>query len=186
MTDSLLIELCEDVIYPIAKENNVDWRNLVLCIREYTYDGTIEVDWERGLNVLTYYDNKQKDMDYVIVTIGDIDVQVYLPKHYGLVKRTGGKRVIENYDYDNPLFITSDRRIFWKFEFVDGKCRFRELYDSSDDFLRRYIYQALLPPSLRTKKLDSSIRLPREIFEIVPPPQYSAPIELELPRILAP
>lgn len=186
LTDPLLIELCEEVIYPITKENNVDWRNLVLCITEYTNDGTIEVNLERGLNVLTFYDNNQTDMDYVIAPIKDMDVQVYLPKHYGLVKKTGGNKVVEDYDYDHPLLITSDRRVNWSFEIVDGRCQLIEIYDSSKTFLRRYIYQALLPPSLRTKKLDDSIRLPRKIFEIVRPPQYSAPTELELPKNLAP
>ena len=174
-TDSLLIELCEEVIYPITKENNVDWKSVILRVSEVTYDNktAIVVNLEAGLNVLVQ-ENKQKDMDYVIVPIKDMDVQVNLPKHYGLVKKTGGKKVVEDYHYDDTLLIVSDWRVYWAFEVVDGRCQLKEIYDSSEDFLRRYAYQALLPPSLRMKKLDDSIRLPREIFEILPPPKYKA------------
>ena len=94
-TDSLLIELCEEVIYPITKENNVDWKSVILRVSEVTYDNktAIVVNLEAGLNVLVE-ENKQKDMDYVIVPIKDMDVQVNLPKHYGLVKKTGGKKAL--------------------------------------------------------------------------------------------
>ena len=173
LTDSLLIELCEEVIYPITKENNVNWKSLVLCVTEENAKDIV-VSLEAGLNVLTYYNNNQADMDYVIVPVKDMDVQVYLPKHYGLVKKTGGKKVVEDYHYDDTLLIVSDWRVYWAFEVVDGRCQLKEIYDSSEDFLRRYSYQTLLPPSLRMKKLDDSIRLPREIFEILPPPKYKA------------
>lgn len=183
LTDSLLMELCEKVIYPIAKENNIDWTQFVLCIHESNHNnsGSIIVNLEAGLNVLTFYDNKQPDMDYVIVPIQDMDVQVYLPKHYGLVKKTGGKKVVEDYHYDNWLPIVSDWRIYWKFDIKDGKCVLKEVYDSSEDFLRRYIYQAVLPPSLRMTKLDESIRSPQGIFEIIPQPTLSAPSEINIP-----
>ena len=172
-TDSLLIELCEEVIYPITKENNVNWKSLVLCVTEENAKDIV-VNLEAGLNVLTYYNNNQDDMDYVIVPVKDMDVQVNLPKHYGLVKKTGGKKVVEDYHYDDTLFIVSDWTVYWAFEVVDGRCQLKEIYDSSEDFLRRYTYQTLLPPSLRMKKLDDSIRLPRAIFEILPPPKYKA------------
>lgn len=150
LTDPLLTELCEEVIYPILKENNVNWENTVVSITEEKWEGEvyIEVNIERGLNVLSYYDLNRKDMDYGIVPINDMDVQIYLPKSYGLIRKIGGRQLVEDY-HINDLLIVSDIRIYWLFKYVNGRYELDSINDYSESFLKKYSYQELLPPSLR-------------------------------------
>lgn len=150
LTDPLLTELCEEVIYPILNENNINKKNTIVCITEAIRDGQvyIEVIIEKGINVLSSRDFSLAGMDYGIVPLGNFDVQVYLPKRYGLVRKIGGRQLVEDYNV-NRLLIVSDIYVYWVFKLVNGRCEFISVNDYSETFLKKYSYQELLPPSLR-------------------------------------